>query len=294
MRRLTENVMQLGNRHFNYFIVGQKAGAVIECGVSGGVLSFQKQWEQWPGKPEIKYMLAMHAHFDHVCGIPALRQILPEAMVLGSQEGQKVLNNSKILADFFVQDLCMSERLMREGIIASGFHAVSEEKIMLDRIIGEGDEIELTGGLNLKIIDAPGHSPCSLAAYLPADQVMFISDAAGFQISDEDIFPVFFQGYEIYVETIKRLMTFRTRVLGIPHESIWSGQEEIQAFYNRALNSARQAFDHIRSMLDQGMDDENIKAALFSRYYWGCLRIYTPANIKTCVSILLRRVKECL
>lgn len=294
MRRLTENVMQLGNRHFNYFIVGQKAGAVVECGVTGGVLSFRKQWEQWQEKPDIKYMLAMHAHFDHVCGIPALRQILPEAMVLGSQEGQKVLNNPKILEDFFIQDLCMSERLKREGIIAPGFQAYSEEKIILDRIIGEGDEIELSGGLNLKIIDTPGHSPCSLAAYLPADQVMFLSDAAGFQISDEDIFPVFFQGYDVYIETIKRLMSFPTRVLGIPHESIWSSQEEIQAFYNRALNSAGQAFDNIRSMLDQGMDEDNIKAALFSHYYQGCLRIYTPANIRLCVHILLRRVKECL
>lgn len=294
MRRLTENVIQLGNRHFNYFIVGQKTAAVVECGVSAGVLSFRKQWEQWQGKPDIQYLMAMHAHFDHVCGIPALRQIFPEAMVLGSKEGQKVLNNQKILEDFFFQDLCMSERLMREGIIAPGFQAFSEEKIILDRIIGEGDEIEFAGGLNLKIIDAPGHSPCSLAAYLPADQVMFLSDAAGFQISDEDIFPVFFQGYEVFIETIKRLMGFPTRLLGIPHERIWSNQEEIQAFYKRALSSARQAFDSIHSMLDQGMDEEDIKAALFSRYYQGYLRIYTPANIKICVNILLRRVKECL
>lgn len=293
MIRLSENVVQLGNRHFNYFVLGQEEAAVIECGVSGGVYSFQKQWEQWQGKPKIRYLLAMHAHFDHVCGIPALRELFPEARLLGSAEAQKVLGNPKILKDFFAQDKCMSELLIQEEIIDSDVQSYFAEQIVLDEIIGEGDELELAGSLRLKILDAPGHSPCGLAAYLPAEQLMFLSDAAGFQISDEEIFPIFFQGYEIYMETLKRLMGFPTRILGIPHERIWTAGE-VAGFYKRAINSAQQAFESIRNMLEQGIDDEVIKSTLYSRYYHGALRIYTPANIKLCVHILLRRVKECL
>ncbi|MDD2620367.1 MAG: MBL fold metallo-hydrolase [Syntrophomonadaceae bacterium] len=293
MIRLSENVVQLGNRHFNYFVVGQKQAAVIECGVSGGVHSFEKQWGPWKEQPHVKYLLAMHAHFDHVCGLPALRQLFPEAGILSSKEGQKVLNNPKILADFFSQDDSMSELLIREGIIDADVKSFSADRIVVDEIIGEGDEFELDSGLSIKVIDAPGHSPCGLAAYLPSEQMMFISDAAGFQINDNDIFPVFFQGYEIYMETIKKLMSFPVRILGIPHERIWF-DSDIELFYQRAINSAETAFNNIRSMLDDGIDDDIIKSTLVSRYYKDALKIYTPANINLCVHILLRRVKECL
>jgi len=120
-----------------------------------------------------------------------------------------------------------------------------------------------------------------------------LSDSAGFQISDKEIFPVFFQSYEIYMETIKRLMSFPTQILGIAHESVWTNND-VKAFYQRALESAQFAFETISRMLNAGWEEDRIKQDLFTRYYKGNLRIYTPENIEICVGLLLRRVKECL
>jgi len=291
--RISENVMQLGNCHFNYFIVGQKEAAIIECGVTGGVKSYIRQWKQLERKPAISYMIASHAHFDHVCGIPDLRTLYPEAGVLASAEAQKVLGKTKIVQSFFAQDEKMSAVLTDEGILDSIPPSPQPETIKVDQVIGEGEEIQLYGGVKLQIIDAPGHSPCSLAFYLPQEQVMFVSDSGGFQITDDSLFPIFFQGYELYLETLKRLRGFPTRVLAIPHERLWV-QGEVQAFYDRAIKTAQDAYANIEQMLDSGLDEEVIKSTLFSYYYRDNLRIYTPANISTCVELLLRRVKECL
>ena len=291
--RISENVMQLGNRHFNYFIVGQEEAAIIECGVTGGVNSYSQQWLQMESKPAIRYLIASHAHFDHVCGIPDLRTLYPEASVLASAEAQKVLGKTKIVRSFFAQDEKMSAVLAEEGILDSIPPSPQPETIKVDQVIGEGEDIQLRGSVKLRVIDAPGHSPCSLAFYLPQDQVMFVSDSGGFQISDDSLFPIFFQGYELYQETLKRLRGFPTRVLAIPHERIWV-QGEVQAFYNRAIRTAEDAYANIERMLDSGMDEDTIKHDLFSYYYRGDLRIYTPANISTCVDLLIRRVKECL
>jgi len=291
--RISDNVVQLGNHHFNYFIVGQKEAAVIECGVTGGVVSLSRQWAQLERKPEISYLIASHAHFDHVCGIPDLRTLYPEAHVLASAEAQKVLSKSKIVRNFFAQDEKMSAVLTAEGILEAVPISPQIEEIMVDQVIGEGEEIHLPGGLKLHVIDAPGHSPCSLAFYLPQEQIMFVSDAGGFQISDDSLFPIFFEGYELYLETLKRLRGFPTRILAIPHERIWT-QGEVQAFYDRAIKAAQDAYANIEKMLDSGLDEEVIKRDLFSYYYRGNLRIYTTANITTCVELLLRRVKECL
>jgi len=283
----------MGNRHFNYFIVGQDEAAVIECGVTGGVISLSRQWMQLVRKPAIRYLIASHAHFDHVCGVPALRELFPEASVLASSEAQRVLGKPKIVQNFFAQDEKMSAVLAAEEILEEIPASPQSEAIGVDRVIGEGEEIILRGGLKLRVIDAPGHSPCSLAFYLPQEQVMFVSDSGGFQISDDSLFPIFFQGYEMYQETLNRLRGFPTRILAIPHERIW-GQNEVQSFYDRAIKTAQDAYANIERMLDNGRDEEDIKRDLFSYYYRGNLRIYTTDNISTCVELLLRRVKECL
>ncbi|PKM76590.1 MAG: Zn-dependent hydrolase [Firmicutes bacterium HGW-Firmicutes-15] len=293
MIKLTENVMRLGNRHFNFFVVGQKEAAIVECGVTGGVTSLSKQWLQMEGKPAIRYLITSHAHFDHVCGIPALRDLYPQAQVLASKEAQKVLSKTKIINNFFQQDEKMSAVLLAEGLVADKITSPSIEAIVVDQTLEEGDSIDLRDGLRLQVIASPGHSPCSLAYYFPTDQVMFLSDAGGFQISDEDLFPVFFQGYEMYIETIKRLMGFPTRILGIAHERLCV-KSEIESFYMRALESARSAFRNIETMLNNGMNEDEMKQVLFSTYYQGNLRIYTPENINACIELLIRRVKESL
>jgi glyoxylase-like metal-dependent hydrolase (beta-lactamase superfamily II) len=283
----------LGNRHFNFFVVGQKEAAIVECGVTGGVYSLNQQWSRLGMKPTIRYLLASHAHFDHVCGIPALREIYSQAAVVASSEAQRVLNKAKVVQNFFEQDEKMSEVLVAEGIIPEIPYLRPPETIMIDQIIAEGEQINLMGGVQLRAINAPGHSPCNLAYYMPQEQVMFVSDAGGFQIADDSIFPVFFQGYELYIETLKRLRSFPTRVLAIPHERIWLN-DGVQTFYDRAIETAQTAYANIKMMLDSGWDEVDIKGNLFAQYYQGALQIYTAANISICVELLIRRVKECL
>lgn len=294
MRRLSENVYCLGNRHFNFFSVGKKRGALVECGVSGAVAALTQQWGVSPSDlPHVEYLLAMHAHFDHVCGIPALREFFPDAMLAASPKAQKVLGKAAILADFFHQDKCMLEVLTEEGLLQSDVSIPQIDHIGVDWTVQSGDKINLEAGVILKIIAAPGHSSDSLAAYLPSDKVLFISDAAGFQSSDTEIFPIFFQSYPLYLETIEQLRGYPSRVLAIPHERIWTGSE-IDAFYQRALSTAHEAFTCIRDMCDAGISAEDMRERLFNNYYQGDLRIYTPDNIRTCVDLLVKRVQECL
>lgn len=291
--KLTENVVCIGNQHFNHYIVGQEKAAVIECGVSGSIVSFRQEWGALADKPRVEYLVASHAHFDHVCGIPALRDLFPQSRLAASSEAKRVLANPKILKNFFDQDGKMAELLNEEGIVSAEVIIPSPEEIIVDTVINGKDNIDLGRGLKLEVIAVPGHSPCNLAFYLPDDQVMFPSDTAGFQISDESIFPIFFQDFSLYMESIERLMAYPAKILAVPHEKIWTG-DDIPRFYQRALDAAQNAFDMIKDMLDLGMDDNIIKQELFNFYYRDRLRIYIPENISICVELLLRRVKQVL
>ncbi|MEQ8174896.1 MAG: MBL fold metallo-hydrolase [Syntrophomonadaceae bacterium] len=294
MINISENVACLGNRHFHIYVVGREKAAIIECAVSGAAANFKQQWEALsPHKPRVEYLMAMHAHFDHVCGIPALKGIFPQAAVAASAKAQRVLGKVEIVTDFFSQDRSMLDILSREGLLDESVAIPQVEKIDVGFILEPGQTVYLDQGLELEIIAAPGHSSDSLAAWLPADKILFISDAAGFQMSDSEIFPIFFQSYPIYMETLKKLQGYPARIIGIPHETIWRGTD-IELFYQRAVNAAEEAFALIRDYSEQGMGHEEMHKLLFERYYRGDLRIYTTNNIGICIDLLIKRVQECL
>lgn len=293
MSRLTENIQCLGNRHFNMFIVGRKNAAIVECAVSGAVANLRRQWPELSPLPEVTHLLAMHAHFDHICGIPHLQALFPQAQVASNAAAGKVMGKAKVMAGFFAQDREMVNVLVEQGILADAVEVPDTQTIAPQVILEDGDILKIEAGCTLKIVAAPGHSPCSMAAYMPEDRVLFISDVAGFQISDHEIFPIFFQGYEMYLDSIQRMRGYPARLVAIPHETIWSG-DDIPAFYERALKAAQQAFHSIREMSEAGVEHEQMVKTLFEYYYRGDLCIYTPENINLCVNLLIKRVQECL
>ncbi|KUG03655.1 zn-dependent hydrolase including glyoxylase-like protein [hydrocarbon metagenome] len=122
---------------------------------------------------------------------------------------------------------------------------------------------------------------------------MCLSDAGGYQITDDFIFPIFFQNFDMYIESIERMSTYPTRVLALPHGQIWTGVS-VHLFYRRALEAAHKAFKCIRHMLEDGLEISEIEERLYKRYYRDDLMIYTPENIRLCVKLQVQRVKECL
>ncbi|MGB9804518.1 MAG: hypothetical protein ACPLUI_11980, partial [Desulfofundulus sp.] len=59
--------------------------------------------------------------------------------------------------------------------------------------------------------------------------------------------------------------------------------------FKAAEEAARQLHRYIYTC--QGPNEE-LLAGLYHRYYHNGLRVYSPQNIKACVELLVRRVKE--
>ena len=95
-------------------------------------------------------------------------------------------------------------------------YLVTQVTIAVDRVITEGDKLDLGRGCVLQFSLLPGHSPCSMAAYLPSERVLFASDCGGYPISEDTIFPMYFAGYQDYVNSLQRLSDIEASVLAAP------------------------------------------------------------------------------
>lgn len=278
MKSLSANVILLGNRNFNYYVVGKTEAVVIECGMSAGVEIFAQQWRQIEDQPQIKSILALHSHFDHVCGIPMLKNLFPDTRVLASAAAQKVLSLDKVLTSLGKADEVVSAAYFSQGLISSRPAPLQIDLLAVDQVVGEGDSVDLGGNLKLNILATPGHSPCSIAAYLANEQIMFVSDAAGYRSPDGLMSPVFFQDYDLYMETIRRLMTYPTEILAVGHGEVVVGKGQVQQFYEQSLAAAQEAFNKIRERLAEGEQEENLAGELYQTYIKGGLAFY-PRNM---------------
>lgn len=294
MIQLSPNVILLGNGHFNHYIAGHEKAALIEGGMTAGISVLQDQWKTLESPPQVQYILAMHSHFDHVCGIPWLRRLFPSAQVLGSTRTQKALNSEKACGLMKMGDSLVTERYLSSNRLAVRPEEMESGLLKVDQVVGEGDVIDLGEGLDLKILEVPGHSPCSIAAWLAQDQVMFVSDAAGTCLSDGVIAPVFFQDYDLYVESIKRLLTYPIEVLAVGHGETVMGNDRVKDYLQRGLQSAEEAFKQIEDKIRSGVNEEELARNLYDTYMIDGLADYPAPIMIATMGQLIKNVKTKL
>jgi len=106
-----------------------------------------------------KYIVATHAHIDHVGGIQRLQQATGASVMI--HEADLPLYHNLAMQAAWV------------GIPAPGV-------VEVDQFLKEGDTVRW-GSLALEVLHTPGHSPGSLCLYLPGDHRRVFSGDTLFQ-----------------------------------------------------------------------------------------------------------------
>jgi glyoxylase-like metal-dependent hydrolase (beta-lactamase superfamily II) len=90
-------------------------------------------------------------------------------------------------------------------------------------IVGEGDIIDL-GGVSAHIMETPGHSSCSISAYVPSLNVLFPSDGGGIPYLDT-ILAAPNSNFTRYQESLERLKNLEVDILCADHYGYITGEE---------------------------------------------------------------------
>lgn len=291
--QISSSVKVLGNCHFNVYLAGTEEKVVIEGGVSGVIPALSRQVNDMGGPGGVSRLVVMHAHFDHVCGLPGLKGFFPAAGVAASARAASVLAKPAVVSGFFREDRAMTATLRDmdgDGHPQdSGGEFIPPATLTVDEIIPEGAVWRLGPNFSLQFSPAPGHSPCSLMAYSPEEEVLFSSDSAGFPVDKLMVFPIFFDGYHAYVQTIRKMLDLPVSVLAGAHEEIVTGRRQVRESLRRALDWAESTRAMVEEAVSRGVDREKLAGEIFSRFYRGRLRMYTVENIMVCCRLIIKR-----
>ena len=104
----------------------------------------------------IRVLFLTHTHFDHIYGINELARLFPECLIYTSEYGATAIRSSKLNLSRYHE--CPVE--------------YAGDKL---RVLKEGDIVKLYDGVEMSVIETPGHCPSCLS-YM-TDEWLFSGDS---------------------------------------------------------------------------------------------------------------------
>lgn len=163
------------------------------------------------------------------------------------------------------------------------------ERIPVVRIISEGDILDLGRDCRLHFTLTPGHSPCAIAAFLPGPQILFPTDCLGYPLGPNEVWPVYFAGYQDYLDSLERLSALESEILAGPHEMLLTGRSAIRRFCRISREAAENMAVQIRAQLRKGLTPEQVSEIFFRKVFRDGLALYSRQTIKVSTDYLVKR-----
>ena len=231
-------VEYLGRQEMNVYLLKGKETMIIEGGMSYIVPDLLRQFRERDIDPSrITRLLVLHSHFDH-CGIvPFFRRKIPGLRIIGSRRSRELYGKEKVINFIRDRNREMIQRLKMEKEAEE--LGLDIDRMAVDETVGEGDPIDLGEGVEVRIIEMPGHSSCSIAAYVPSLKALFPSDAGGIPGEGEEIFASGNEDFILYQKSLEKLRPLEVEIVCLARNGAFTGPDA-RAYLARSIQAAEE------------------------------------------------------
>lgn len=263
--KIADNLWYLGHEASGvYYLEGEKGALMINGGLScilPDVLAQMKDFGLEPAK--IRKYLILHSHFDHTGIVPYFKRTWPHIEVLASAAAWKILAMPKAIEIMNHFNALSAEQLGA----AAGLRAFDPDwrDDFTGTAVGEGDVIDL-GGVELRILETPGHTNCSISAYEPALKALFPSDAGGIPFGDT-AFPSMNTNTIQYLESLEKIKPLPVSYYCADHYGYLTG-DEAGTFNALSLEQGRQWKSSLEDFYRRHNGDLDAAAKAITDYFY--------------------------
>lgn len=146
---------------YAYLIYGKEV-CLVDCGVASSekiIFDYMKKTGRDPH--EIFLIVQTHSHADHIGSTPVIKELT----------GCEVAAHRAAVEWIEHLDIQLRERPI------PNFDTLTVGPVKVDRVLEDGDVIDLGDCMSLKVIHTPGHSKGSISLLLSSDNVLFSGDS---------------------------------------------------------------------------------------------------------------------
>jgi glyoxylase-like metal-dependent hydrolase (beta-lactamase superfamily II) len=254
----TEHFFQLGTPFFPVYLSLGKEAMLIEGG-TGGELSLVKEQIKELGVDfeKIKYITLTHSHADHIGLVPHLAQEWGHFKLCANKKVSDALKNENVIKEFINMDNFIAERLKSIGEISDLPPKLDNYVFNVDTFIEEGDKLDLGSGINWKVLNIAGHSPCQIALYEEKEGTLVVGDGAGLYFPKiDDFWPEYFLSLEQYCSGLHRLSEFKGNRVALSHFGVVEGDSK--AFLKKSLKATEAYHNEMIKRTGNGEDNNSV------------------------------------
>lgn len=246
-----------------YLLEGKDGFMIVSGGMSYILPDLLRQFKEFGIDEEgITKLLILHAHFDHVGIVPFFKRRHPKLEVYASGRGWEILQMGKAINTINEFSQTVTKRMGREEVYST--LDLDWRDDITGKTVCEGDRIDL-GGLEVSILEIPGHSSCCIAAYVPEFKALFPTDGGGIPF-DETIITSGNSNYTKYQQSLERLQGLEVEYYCADHYGYVTG-EEAREFIPKTIEMARQQRARIEEVYRSTKDVELAAQRLISSFY---------------------------
>lgn len=244
-------------------IFGEEKTALYDCGMAYCAEGLIKNVEEALTAHErdtLDYVLMSHTHYDHIGALPYILKRWHDVTVCGASKSISVFQSEgarktmKRLGENARDQFCEST----EPVLVDG--------LRLDRVVGNGDRIELGGNAYFEVLETKGHTDCSLSYLHQPSGILFSSESTGVLHKPGEMHTAVLKSYEDTINAAELCRTCGAKQVISPHYGILP-KGYADEYFDLYVRTAEEEKNFILTLYDKGLDFPQIMEA-FEQNYW--------------------------
>ncbi len=262
--KVCERIWFLGREESGvYLLEGNDGSMIVSGGMSYIVSDILQQFKEFAiEEKRISKLLILHSHFDHVGIVPFFKRRHPEIDVYASERAWGILRMEKAILTINEFSRNVAKRMRKEDVYST--YDLDWRNDVSGKTVHEGERIDL-GGLEVSILEIPGHSSCSIAAYVPEIKALFPTDGGGIPFH-ETIISSGNSNYTRYQQSLEKLKDLEVEVYGADHYGYIIG-DEAREFIHKSIEMAKRNRAQMEQVYDSTRDIEAAAQELISSFH---------------------------
>jgi glyoxylase-like metal-dependent hydrolase (beta-lactamase superfamily II) len=263
--RVKEGLWFLGREETGvYLLEGRQESMIISGGMSYIVPDLLQQMTDFNiDERRITKLLILHSHFDHIGIVPFLKRRLSQTEVYASERAWEILTMEKAIRTINEFSRSAARRMRREEVYS--VYDLEWRDDITGKLVHDEDRIDL-GEVTVSILEIPGHSSCSIAAYVPEWKALFPTDGGGIPFR-ETIITSGNSNYTRYQESLEKLKDLEVDYYCADHYGYLTG-EEAGEFVPKTIEMAKKHRAVIEKAYRSTGDIDKVAKAMVNSFYY--------------------------
>jgi glyoxylase-like metal-dependent hydrolase (beta-lactamase superfamily II) len=253
--KITDNFYCLGPSAVPSYLLDGEHPIVFDAGVYIFGEHYWREIRRLMVERRPEYLFITHAHFDHCGSAGYLKRVMPGMKICASREASEIIKKPSAI------------KLIKKLNTFAPDGKIYFEPFSVDRVLEDGETVDVTDNLHVEIIKTPGHTRDMLSFYIPQQKILIPSESIGVPGLGEYIFSEFLTDYHIYLDSLKKLAGYDVEILVLAHGYYYT-RDDAKNYMPRAIEYTKRFREKIEHLLKlHGCDYEKMVSIIKEEEY---------------------------